>query len=446
VPILDLQKRLQEAGRIRIGQQVLTRNNKKRPAALDTFRLTSRDRTRIEAAAKLYGGKVEAWDNDGRKEWEVITQSDKLPVVVPPAAMSFSQFYEVWSAAGCQRRCDGAMEKISEQPCVCDPDSRECEPHTRLSLFLRDVPGLGLWRLDTSGYWAAVELQGAVDIISVAAGKGQMLPATLRLDQRESKRVDEVTHKFVVPVLDIEVTPAQLLMGTISVDAPQQSALTPVPVNGEPASIADQVKAADSIESRRKRAAPIPETGVQPRTAAQAAQAAKDSLPANSGVTVGVGALDAEVHRAIEDDVQHDPQINGQQLAIIGHVFSAIGTPNGDQIRLDWCIKTLNTQLSSPRELTENDAIILISKLTMLHRIREHYKTEDYNLILEDLTEYLQRDTKLEHIDQLSDDDITAIIEAIDMTEKTGNRILGLNINDPLEGDDNETTVETETQ
>src|SRR5882757_8171835 len=154
--IIDLQRRIAEVGRIRIGQQV-TSGKSKRPTKLDTFRLTSANRTRIEQAAKLYGGQPAEWDAPAGKQFEVITEADALNVIVPPSAMAFSQHYELWSGGGCQRRCDGQNESITDGPCLCDPDNRECNIHTRLSVMLRDLPGLGIWRIDTSGYYAAVE-------------------------------------------------------------------------------------------------------------------------------------------------------------------------------------------------------------------------------------------------------------------------------------------------
>src|SRR5688572_27059153 len=102
--ILELQQRLMEAGRIRIGVQVPTSNGKRRPEKLKTFRLTSRDRRRIDTAAQLYGGKVAAWQSPDGEQWEVVTERDWLPVIVPPADMSFSCHYELWSQGGCQRR------------------------------------------------------------------------------------------------------------------------------------------------------------------------------------------------------------------------------------------------------------------------------------------------------------------------------------------------------
>ena len=316
--IIELQRRLAEIGRIRIGQQVAnTRGKGTRPVKLTTFRLTSSDRTRIQHAAGLYGGTPEPWDAPSGQQWEVITEADALNVIVPPSDMAFSQHYEKWAAGGCERRCDGRLESISEGPCICDPDKRDCQIHTRLSVMLRDLPGLGVWRIDTSGYYAAVELQGAVEVVQMAAGRGQMLPARLRLEQRSIKRQGSSVKRFAVPVLDIEVSPAQLLGSaggpvmlegppaaralesgpgpqTTNVTAPDQgqreprqqarervvdgsAPLTPVPqtVPEHPtASIREQ---AEAEKPRRKSTQqPIPSTGVRPRTAAQAAAAAKD--------------------------------------------------------------------------------------------------------------------------------------------------------------------------
>lgn len=289
--IIDLQRRLAEIGRIRIGQQVPVSNGSKktRPAKLTTFRLTSPDRNRIAQAALLYGGNPSEWEAPAGNQWEVITESDTLNVIVPPSDMAFSQHYELWSGGGCQRRCDGRNESISDGPCICDPDKRECNIHTRLSVMLRDLPGLGVWRIDTSGYYAALELQGAVEIVQLAAGRGQMLPARLRLEQRMVKRPGQTTKRFAVPVLDIEVSPAQLLAGgaaamidgtpgTIAIEPPRQAIdgtapLTPVPETVPEAPVASVAEQASAVKERKPRkgaAQPVARTGIKPRTAAQA--------------------------------------------------------------------------------------------------------------------------------------------------------------------------------
>lgn len=302
--LIGLQRRIQEAGRIRIGQQVTTRNGKRAPAKLSTFRLTSADKTRIDQAAGMYGGTPQQWHAPAGKQWEVVTETDAIDVIIPPSEMSFSQFYELWASGGCQRRCDGVFEQISEQPCetLCDPENRECKPHTRLSVMIRDLPGLGVWRIDTQGYYAAVELQGAVQVVEAAAGAGTLLPARLRLEQRQTKRPGQPTHRFAVPVIDIEVTPAQLLGGqfagpTLGAGSPQglaalpaaqpdQAADTPAPLTPVSAppkpstSIADQVAA--QTPQNGGSGARIPATGLRPRTARDAdagASAPRDGAP-----------------------------------------------------------------------------------------------------------------------------------------------------------------------
>lgn len=282
--ILNLQRRIAEVGRIRIGQKV--GGGKGRPTKLETFRLTSPNPVRVQQAAQLYGGAPAEWAAPAGKQWEVVTEADALNVIVPPSDMAFSQHYELWSAGGCQRRCDGETESISDGPCVCDPDARECNIHTRLSVMLADLPGLGVWRLDTSGYYAAVELQGAVGVVQMAAGRGQMLPAQLRLEQRMVKRGGK-TMRFAVPVLDVEISPAQLVgasrppvliereTGRVVESAAEAAALpsgslTPVPdsVPERPAaSIAEQ---ATAVRSARRSSQPVPETGLMPRTVEQA--------------------------------------------------------------------------------------------------------------------------------------------------------------------------------
>jgi len=277
--ILDLQRRLHEVGRIRIGQQVTTKNGT-HPAKLETFRLTSPDQRKIRAAANLYGGRPQPWNAPAGPQHEVITEVDTLPILIPPADMALSMWYELWSAGGCQRRCDGAQETISDGPCLCDPEQRECAIHTRLSVLLRDLPGVGLWRLDTQGFYAAHEIQGAVDILSMAAGTGQMLPAALRLEQRMTKRPGQGTRRFAVPVLDIEVPPGQLIAGTVDLtpceDMPAAlpaAPLTPVPDTGTRPSIAEQIA---PPTPRRRSAQPVPATGLAPRRV--------DQLPKTAGV------------------------------------------------------------------------------------------------------------------------------------------------------------------
>jgi hypothetical protein len=365
--IVDLQRRIMECGRIRIGQQVPTGNNgKTRPEKLGTFRITSADRNRIEQVAHLYGGRVAPWQAPAGQQWEVITETNTLPVIVPPTVMAFSMNYELWSAAGCRRRCTGAVEQITQGPCVCDPEARECSLHTRLSVMLRDVPGLGVYRLDTSGYNAAVELQGAVEVIQAAAGRGALLPAWLRLEQRQVKRIDDrgkpQTRNFAVPVLDIEITPAQLLGGAgqiVELDRPQQRIdappvdlpaavaaleaprLTPVPAAiGPGPSIAEQVVPPEPKQQRRGGAVEIPRSGRNRRAATEPATPDSGADASNADVPDG------------------DRMSQAQQRKL----FALLRESDIDD-RHDWAAGLLGRDITSFGQLSQGDAARLIENL-----------------------------------------------------------------------------------
>jgi hypothetical protein len=386
MPILDLQRRLAEVGRIRLGHVVESRSGKKYPEALEAFRLTSRDRDRIAEAAKLYGGTMTKWDQSGIPQWEVYTEADRFPVFVPPSAMAFSQNYELWAGGGCKRRCDGTTEFIGEQPCLCDPANRQCEPHTRLSVIMKDLKGLGVWRLDTTGWYAALEIKGQVETLEFFAGMGKPLPAILRLDRRQIKREGEPVKKFVVPVLDVDITPGELLMGTVAVEPPK-AAITAVPdTAGRSASIAEQVAASEQLPSRR-RATPIKATGITPRTAAQRGpmpdaqyNGGSSGEPLPQTEEQGYDAIEAA--REATEMTQDPPRmVTHGQLTALGTILGKRGyndrSPEGVRLRLDYCMGLVrqlmpdnpykDRTINSSKEFTFDEASTLIN----------HFKRED---------------------------------------------------------------------
>ena len=382
--IIDLQRRLAEAGRIRIGQQVPTGSGKTRPAKLDTFRLTSADQLRIRQAAHLYGGDVEAWDAPAGRQWQVITATDALDVIVPPSDMSFTQSYELWSAGGCLRRCDGRTESLSEGACLCDPVARDCDIHTRLSVMLRDLPGLGVWRIDTQGYYAAVELQAAVEVIELAAGSGTMLPARLRLDRRSVKRKDEhgkpQTRRFVVPVLDIEVSPGQLMHGDRAVEhdreivdgasaaeivrAPGLTAVPPGLPTGPIPSVADQTSNIGA-ERRRSKSTPLPPTGIEPRTHKQPrdgvhseSESTRGGPPADkSGDVLGAPSPDGLAASAggLERTPDGYPLITREQLVAL-HAAMREANLGERGIGLGFLSEQTGRDIASSKQLTTREA------------------------------------------------------------------------------------------
>jgi len=226
MPILTLQQRLRELGRIRIGQKVATAKGGTRPAKLNQFRLTSPSKELLDRVAAKYGGTVAPWTPEGGAgQFEVITESTRMPIHVPPQPVS--QYYELWSGGGCQRRCDGVTELLKDRPCICgpDPEQRSCKPTTRLNVVLSEIEGVGVWRLESHGYYAALELPGVAELLAQTGG---YIEAFLGLEQRTAKR-DGQTRHWMVPTIDVAVTPAALMAGNASVAAvaggPQRAAI-----------------------------------------------------------------------------------------------------------------------------------------------------------------------------------------------------------------------------
>jgi hypothetical protein len=222
MPLLDIQRKGQQIGRIRIGVLVQPEKGKPYPRKIDTFRFTTGSRPTAGAIAEHFGGEVREW----RDEWEVITRESAIPVTVPPRDRVVSQDYEMWSKGGCQRRCDSVTEQISNGPCLCPADQlqraewakanppRACKPVTRINVMIPDLPGLGVFRLDTGSYYAAVEIGDAAALMELARDRGVFLPAILRIDQR-SRVANGQTKKYPVPVLEVLATFRQIASGEL---------------------------------------------------------------------------------------------------------------------------------------------------------------------------------------------------------------------------------------
>ena len=233
--VLDVQRRGQQIGRIRLGQMVAASNGKMRPAKLDHFRFTTASRVAADAIAELYGGEVRDWQ---RGQFEVITKKSEIGVTVPPRDQVISQWYEMWNKGGCIRRCDSQHDEISSGPCQCphsaDPDDEQavadaamkravlakssppgaCKLVTRISVMIPDLPGLGIFRLDSGSYYAATEIGDAAMLMQTARDKGVMLPAMLRIEQRQRVAGGKTTP-YPVPVLEVLATFRQIASGAL---------------------------------------------------------------------------------------------------------------------------------------------------------------------------------------------------------------------------------------
>lgn len=232
MPLLDRQKRAAEIGIIRIGTSRPRGEGKpgRTPVKLDRLRFTSRSEMSIRAIAAEYGGEARQWVDGAPTpgQWEVITQAREIPVSVPPGELVIDAWYELWTKGVRERKCDGVQDQLNGMPCVCDPERRACKPHTRLRVILPDIPGGGTWRLNTSGENAADELAGVTETLALYSARGHVLPAVLRLEQRQTNTAQGV-RQYVVPVLQLTNTVRELMSmpsgGVVSLPPPPASVL-----------------------------------------------------------------------------------------------------------------------------------------------------------------------------------------------------------------------------
>jgi hypothetical protein len=197
-----LQRRHAELGRIRLG----AKGAKGQPQKLEQFRFTSPSAGYIKDLAQLYGGEARQWDNNGVPSWEVHTSAKSIPVIAVKGGLS--QWLELWSGGGCQRRCDGERETLTDSDCICASENRDrvCKPTTRLSVMLPELEAIGVWRLESHGWNAAAEIPAVAELAQFV---GDLVPANLHLVERRSVK-DGKTSRFVVPVLDLQIGTARL--------------------------------------------------------------------------------------------------------------------------------------------------------------------------------------------------------------------------------------------
>lgn len=228
--IIDRQRQLAEQGRLRLGYTVPAKkrdgSDTTRPVASKTWVLTSHSEDHVQAAAALWGGDVEKWQpmGNGAEQFRVITKTTAIPAFLPPGD-PLSQAYEQWTRGGCVRRCDGATEQFSGNPCLCLAEFGEhwydespkdvCQSKSRLKVLLPDMPGLGSWRMETGSFYATDEIAGMVDTIRASVGDSVIIPVTLRIEPRTRVAGGE-TKQFVVPVVELRgVTAGVLLSGAV---------------------------------------------------------------------------------------------------------------------------------------------------------------------------------------------------------------------------------------
>jgi len=141
-----------------------------RPMSLPTWRFTSPERGVMETVANSYGGEVEEWETQSPEGLQVITEVDKLDVIL----VGIKANMVLWGRNGKIRECDGIVQKADDSgncaDCACPSTLPErkaaakqgtgCEPSVGL-FFRLDTPNLvneGIFRFYSSAWGFAKDI------------------------------------------------------------------------------------------------------------------------------------------------------------------------------------------------------------------------------------------------------------------------------------------------
>ena len=215
MPIKDVDPRYPKLGTISAGYRVAKRSPRGTilyPVKSETFVFASEDRERLEYVARVFGGRVEP-SPDPKHEggrFRVITRTREIEVYIPSEPwkddLTWSAWWEFWTAAGCQRRCDGEEckfaidpktgERREKIPCVCKAmglsryDPNHCRLFSRLYVVvsaLAGAPGLGFWQFVSRGVESWQNLEGGLRLTKETFRRVAGIPMILRITLRRSR-------------------------------------------------------------------------------------------------------------------------------------------------------------------------------------------------------------------------------------------------------------------
>ena len=199
MPILDVQKRYRELGRLRLGRK----GPKGNPERLGKWRFTSPDQRLLDAAAVAFGGEVREWagrPTEG-EQWELESEtpsfaSTSLPRTSPRRCITSG-------GVAAESRGDATARPNTSPASTVSVRARGNEPAqitTHLAVMLPQLPDVGVWRVRTSSWNAAAEIPSTVDLLQRIHDEGALPLAILGIESRTKRAEGKTTH-FALPVL-----------------------------------------------------------------------------------------------------------------------------------------------------------------------------------------------------------------------------------------------------
>lgn len=198
------------------------------------------------------------------------------------------------------------------------------------------MPDIGVWRVETHGYYAANEIAATVDVIRGAVGDRAMVPVQARIEPR-TRVAEGKTKQFPVIVLALRgVTAGQVLSGTADPSgeiASQRGAA----VSGRPAAAA--ISAGPSGPPEKVNGSPAPESrgskwdNIREHDAAQKAETAQAYAAAAARQTTAETLRACWAEAKAEGLLDVEVTLNGNTgplgglFAHLGKSLSAVAEP-----------------------------------------------------------------------------------------------------------------------
>lgn len=117
------------------------------------------------------------------------------------------------------------LKEVECNPEHCPEYGRSCRRVMNLQFLLPDVPGLGVWQLDTSSYWSIININSGINLVTALCGHISMIPLILRLVPQEAHPNG---FKKTVYVLSLDI-PGKLTDMLKYTQAPPGKAILPAP-------------------------------------------------------------------------------------------------------------------------------------------------------------------------------------------------------------------------
>ncbi|WP_258111895.1 hypothetical protein [Alicyclobacillus sp. SP_1] len=220
-------KRLPRMGKIYLGLKQEHQSGKSYPVATDYFVVRADGVNTSEEAAKafheVYG--------ETPKDITIAFPSDDPEVFMPQYLSAYRGAVgrsELWCKGDGERarRADDQGGYV-DVPCWYKdcPIFREkkCKPLTRLLFLLPDVPGIGIWEIDTTSYFGSQNLTACVQMVrQLTRGRIAMIPLKLRVVPQTVSPDGKAKTVYVLDLKleDIKIRELIHRLPTLELDAP----------------------------------------------------------------------------------------------------------------------------------------------------------------------------------------------------------------------------------